>query len=87
MQVAISLSIPRTHIKLGDRARDVVSGFVGIVTTHGRHLTGCDSVWLTGEVDKEGKVKEKFVHLAQLELVDSNPLDCTRMPEEVPAAG
>ena len=87
MQTNIKLSIPGTNVKLGDRARDPVTGFEGIVTTHNRHLTGCDTVWLTGKIGEDGKGRERSVHVPVLELVKSNPLGATPLPRNVEASG
>jgi hypothetical protein len=87
VQTNINLSIPGTNVRLGDKARDPVTGFEGIVTEHNRHLTGCDSVWLTGKVGDDGKRQQIFVHVPQLELIETNPLGATPMPKEVPPSG
>jgi len=87
MRTNINLSIPGTNVRLGDRAKDPVTGFVGIVTTHQRHLTGCDTVWLTGPVNDKGEKTERCVDVLAVELVESNPLGATPMPAEVPPAG
>lgn len=34
-------------IELGSKARDIITGFEGIVGGHCRHLTGCDQYSLT----------------------------------------
>jgi hypothetical protein len=83
----IDLSIPGTHVRLGDRARDPVTGFEGIVTTHSRHITGCDTVWLTGPVGDDGKRRELCVDVLRVELVEANPLRGKPLPAEVPPSG
>ena len=35
--------------KLGARARDIVTGFEGIITGHARYLTGCDQFVLSAQ--------------------------------------
>lgn len=40
---------------LGDRAKDVITGFEGIVTGRCEYLTGCEQVLLIPPVDKDGK--------------------------------
>lgn len=45
-------------IKLGDKARDKVTGFTGIVFVRSEYLSGCTRVGLQPPVDKEGKVPE-----------------------------
>jgi len=44
--------------KLGNRARDKVTGFTGIITGHAKHLYGCDTYGLTPVVDKDGKIQD-----------------------------
>jgi hypothetical protein len=45
-------------VNLGDKARDRVTGFEGIVTGYHEWITGCDTVTLTPPVDKDGKERE-----------------------------
>ena len=57
--------------QLGDRARDKVTGFTGILTTHASHLTGCDRMWVTPSVDDKGATREgMWVDIDMLEIVD-----------------
>lgn len=88
MKTTQKLNIPLTEIKLGDRAKDVVSNFEGIVTGHARHLTGCDTVCLRSE-NPETKNDEahRWFDVMRLELVEENPLGISGMPNEVPPAG
>lgn len=44
-------------IALGDRARDIITGFEGIVTGHCTYITGCDQV-LLAPPSKDGDFKE-----------------------------
>ena len=44
-------------IKLGEKYRDKVTGFIGIATAKHTWLTGCDTVTLTPRVDYEGKLR------------------------------
>lgn len=44
---------------LGDRAKDIITGFTGIVVGHTRWLTGCDTYTLAPEkVGDDGKSRE-----------------------------
>lgn len=43
---------------LGDKARDVITGFGGIVTGRCEYLTGCVQLLLSPTVDKDGKRQE-----------------------------
>lgn len=45
------------RINLGDKARDVVTGFVGTVTGKASYLTGCDQYVLTPPA-KDGELKD-----------------------------
>ena len=87
MRTNIDLSIPGTNVRLGDRARDPISGFEGIVTTCSRHLTGCNTIWLTGKRGEDGKHRECCVDVLRVELVESNPLEGTPIPSDVPPSG
>jgi hypothetical protein len=86
-QVNVNLSIPGTNVRLGDKARNPVTGFEGIVTAHVRHITGCDSVWLRGPATADGKLREEYVHVPMLELVESNPMGATPLPDDPASAG
>lgn len=43
---------------LGDEVRHKVTGFVGIITSHSKHLAGCDRFWVEPKVNSEGKAME-----------------------------
>lgn len=45
-------------IKLGQKAKDKVTGFTGIITARASYLTGCDQYVLTPTVDEHGKTVE-----------------------------
>jgi hypothetical protein len=46
------------NIRLGVEAKDIVTGFTGIVTARATYLTGCDQYVLSPGVDDDGKVPE-----------------------------
>ena len=76
-------------IELGVKARDKVTGFVGIVTTHSRHLTGCDSYWLSAEYkDGQTETQQRCFDEIRLEVLDPRPVlvDPRRLPGS-PAPG
>jgi hypothetical protein len=58
-------------IKLGDKAKDRVSGFAGIVTASYHYLNGCVRMHIDPDcLDKDGKHQEgKAFDIEQLELV------------------
>jgi len=45
-------------IKLGQKARDKITGFTGIVIGKIDYLFGCNQYGLTPEIDKDGKTGE-----------------------------
>ena len=46
-------------IKLGDKAKDKISGFTGIVTAEFKYLNGCIRLQLEPDkLDKDGKVQD-----------------------------
>ena len=88
MRSNVNLTIPGTHARLGDRVRDVVTGFTGIATSYTRHLTGCDSVGVEGRVrGDEQKPSFRWVDVFCVEVLKSNVVNATPMPDDVPAAG
>lgn len=44
-------------MELGTKARDIVTGFEGVVTAHAQHITGCDTLFLNPPA-KDGEVKD-----------------------------
>lgn len=50
----------KNAVELGDKVRDKVGGFTGIVVCIGKYLTGCDRVTVQGEVGKDGKLGEAY---------------------------
>jgi len=58
--------------KLGDRVKDCISGFVGIVISHAQHLTGCDRMFLEPGVDKDNKTHPgMWVDIDMLDIVEA----------------
>ena len=47
-------------LELGDRVRDVISGFTGIVTGLARYLYGCERAQVEAETAKDGPKLEWF---------------------------
>ena len=45
-------------IKLGQQAKDKVSGFKGILTGRASYITGCDQYCIAPTVGKDGEVKD-----------------------------
>lgn len=68
------LSIPGTDARLGDRARDVVTGYTGIIIGHCRFLTGCDAVGLAS------KSKTAWFDVHGIEVVEVNAVNAYQVP-------
>jgi hypothetical protein len=43
-------------IELGQKAKDEITGFWGIITGRAQYLYGCDQYCIVPPVDKEGKI-------------------------------
>jgi hypothetical protein len=61
----------QTKVKLGDKARDRITGFTGIVTGYAKHLTGCDTVGLKPQELKDGKtIDSNWFDISQIEVLE-----------------
>lgn len=40
---------------MGDEAKDIITGFIGIIITRCEYITGCDTYGIKPKIDKEGK--------------------------------
>jgi hypothetical protein len=57
--------------KLGDRVKDRVTGYTGIVTSQIKHLNGCHQYGVSAPIDDQGKMVDGYnIDEAQLEPVD-----------------
>lgn len=89
MKTQTKLHIPGAPFKMGDLVRAPLSGFQGIVSTHTRHLTGCDRVGVISrsKTKDDGQPQYLGFDVLELELVESNPMNIEGFPDDVPAAG
>lgn len=57
---------------MGATAKDVVTGFVGIISSKTEWFTGCDQIGLRpAELDKEGKPKEaQFFDVTRIKIIE-----------------
>lgn len=77
-------------VKLGDKARDTITGFTGTVTSRHEYLNGCVRVTLTPNVlTPDGKMLDTpAFDVDQLEVLESNQFQKLRAsggPESEPA--
>lgn len=59
-------------VQLGQKVRDEISGFTGIVTTIGDHITGCTRIGVhpSGEEETTNRGSEEFFFDPQLTIVE-----------------
>ncbi|MFZ2804289.1 MAG: hypothetical protein WA001_03625 [Patescibacteria group bacterium] len=75
-------------MKFGDRAKDKISGFEGILTGRTTWQTGCDQ-WCIAPttLDKDGNLREsKWFDIMRIEVTAPDAVVIAR-PPEVPSAG
>ncbi|MBW2605922.1 MAG: hypothetical protein JRE28_16700 [Deltaproteobacteria bacterium] len=69
-------------VKLGDRVKDVISGFTGIAVAETKWLHGCCRICVQPPVDKDGKHQEnQTFDEPQLEVLKTSDV-----PKIVPSA-
>ena len=74
------------RIQLGMKAKDVITGFAGVVTAHLEYLTGCDQYCLTPPIDKDGKlVDTKWFDESRLLVTDTNIVELIQQATHTPA--
>lgn len=60
--------------KMGYHAKDLVTGFQGIITGFARYITGCDQVCLTPPVKGDGTVIEgRWFDTNRIKLMSDKP--------------
>lgn len=63
-------------INLGDKVKDVVSGFVGIAVSRHSYLNGCARIGVQPEVDKDGKLPEyETFDEPQLQVIEKSKIN------------
>ena len=59
------------QIKLGQLAKDVVTGFTGVLTGHANYLTGCDQYSIQPLVDDKGKLEDaRWFDDGRIEIIE-----------------
>lgn len=73
-------------VKLGDRARDKVSGFEGIVVAHHKFLTGCDRFSLESKHFIGAKSEDWYqtFDVTRLEIIEADAIKL-EAPEPLPS--
>lgn len=56
---------------LGAKVRDRVTKFEGVVTSHAKHLTGCDTVCVTPTINSDGQLRDyHWFDIERVEIVE-----------------
>lgn len=70
---------PRPDVKLGDKARDKITGLTGIIVAMTHWLNGCLRITIQPQVLHEGKPVDNCTFDAeQVELVSAEPPPATK---------
>lgn len=76
-----SKTLVRGNAQLGDRVKDSVSGFTGIVIARTSYINGCVRILVQPPVDKDGKLPateafdEPQLYVTEVGAVDVGPED------------
>lgn len=90
MVTRTKLHIPGVTVDIGDLVKDEITGFQGILVSHIRHLTGCDTGWVISRLQRKKDSEEpqqRHFDLLELVVVERNPMKVVGFPDDVPAAG
>lgn len=61
-------------IELGSKAKDVITGFTGIVTGRAQYLTGCDQYCITQKASSNGNINTNWFDENRLEVLKGKPI-------------
>jgi hypothetical protein len=64
--------------KLGVTAKDLITGFEGVVLGRVVYITGCNQVLIQPKLDAEGKfVESRWIDEDRVSVTDQTPIDLT----------
>ena len=71
-------------VELGDTAKDIVTGYEGVVTSHARYLTGCDQYSIQPEAKGGTWAEGRWFDVNRLEVVkkDAVRIEKSANPKE-----
>ena len=70
---------------LGDEVRHKVTGFTGIITSHSKHLAGCDRFWVEPKVGADGKaIDGQWADIDLVEIVRPNAVEPVKYTRAAP---
>lgn len=62
-------------IQLGQKCRDIISGFVGVAVCRTEWINGCDRVTLQPSIDKDGKLPDQHTFdEPNLRVIEDTPI-------------
>lgn len=71
--------------ELGDKLKCRITGFVGIATTHAKHLSGCDRFWVSPQIDADGKSREgQWLDIDMVEIIEPKVIEVVSYPTKAP---
>ena len=67
--------------KFGDKVKDTVTGFTGIVTAHAHYSTGCNQVLVQPKLDKKSAWSEpRWFDIERIEIVKVGACEIATSP-------
>ncbi|WP_172332544.1 hypothetical protein [Mangrovicoccus sp. HB161399] len=49
---------PFCGVAMGDKVKDTLTGFTGVVIAHAEHMTGCNQLYVLPQSEKENEIKD-----------------------------
>ena len=70
---------------LGDKVKCTVTGFIGTITTHAKHIAGCDRFWIEPQISVENKRMEGcWIDIDLIEIIEPNAISLVRYTRAAP---
>lgn len=75
-------------IKMGDRVKDKVTGFTGIIVAKIEYLNGCEQYCVKPLIDKDGKMSEgEYIDVDQVEPAGEEGIKYITPPRKIRTGG
>lgn len=79
---------PFCGVAMGDKVKDTLTGFTGVVIAMTEHMTGCNQLFVLPKSDKENEIKDGFwFDIERIEKIGERAvqIDSRRTGGDVPA--
>jgi len=79
---------PFCGIAMGDKVKDTLSGFTGVVLARSEHMTGCNQIFILPKSDKENEIKDGcWFDIERIEKITDRAvqLEARRTGADIPA--